>query len=691
MVAVLTVFANHLWGWPRGGFVGVDVFFVISGFLITGNLLRTAETTGNVSFRTFYWNRVRRIIPAAMVVLALTYVASRLVFLPFRAHQVGVDSVFASVFASNWWFAHEGTDYFRAASNFVSPIQHYWSLSIEEQFYFVWPAVILAIGVVVIRRGWTRAHRLQLAGGVMAVIVASSLAWAMHQTYVDPAAAYFNTFSRAWELGVGALLATAVGLLERIPAALKPVLSWSGLLMIGVSMWLIGESAVGFPAPWAALPVAGASLMIAAGVGTEPRFQGLLRNPVSAYIGDISYSLYLVHWPIIVIVGAVMDHSKYFHITVLALAFSMAIASYHGIEDPLRRADRESFRQLRRQIRKRRYWPKRSSQYALAGASALLVLALTGFMMRPEIYKHASPPPVVVSASQTANEPPLPPLAAALQDKLRDALKATEWPALNPSMDTVFSGTMESPDVASCHSLRAAPDPQSCTWGQATAPIKVVLAGDSVGEGYAGPLRQIALDSNGKIQVLSEAMSACAFANDAIDRPSMPPTCAGRKQHVIDVINQTKPQVVIISNRSSDLRLVGSTKDLKPNEWGNSLRQMIQKFQASAGKIVLLSPPPSDLDIQECVSKQSNKPADCVDSAANNRPWNAIATVERKVAQDVGGVWIDSRPWFCLHNNYCPAFVETTPTKFDWVHVAPVYGDKIWPVIGESFAVAGVF
>jgi peptidoglycan/LPS O-acetylase OafA/YrhL len=114
MVAILAVFANHLWGWPHGGFVGVDVFFVISGFLITGNLMRDAEKRGTVSFRHFYWNRVRRIVPAATVVLLFTYVASVLVFLPFRSNQIGLDALFALLFAANWRFAIQGTDYFQA-------------------------------------------------------------------------------------------------------------------------------------------------------------------------------------------------------------------------------------------------------------------------------------------------------------------------------------------------------------------------------------------------------------------------------------------------------------------------------------------------------------------------------------------------------------------------------------------------
>lgn len=312
MVAVLTVFVFHLFGWPEGGFVGVDVFFVISGFLITGNLLRMAERRGNIQFTQFYWNRVRRIVPAATVVLALTYLASTLVFIPYRAHQVGIDALFAFIFMSNWWFAAQETDYF-AIGSAVSPIQHYWSLSIEEQFYFVWPALVFVIGMFVARKRWTHGHRMRLAAAVMSFFIAVSLGWALYETATSPTWAYFNTLARMWELGVGALLATSVGTLARIPSKAKPWLSWSGLALIAISVLILRENSAGFPAPWALLPVAGATLVIAAGVGGEPAGQLFLRNPASVYIGNISYSLYLVHWPVIVIVGAMMPRSGYYY------------------------------------------------------------------------------------------------------------------------------------------------------------------------------------------------------------------------------------------------------------------------------------------------------------------------------------------------------------------------------------------
>jgi peptidoglycan/LPS O-acetylase OafA/YrhL len=401
MVSVLAVFACHLWGWPRGGFVGVDVFFVISGFLITGNLLRMAETTGTVSFATFYWNRIRRIVPAATVVLILIYAASTLVFLPFRSHQVGVDALFAFGFASNWWFAYQNTDYFRASDDTVSPVQHYWSLSIEEQFYFVWPALIFVIGVLIVRQRWPHSRRMAIAGALMSVISAASLWYAVRETGIDRAWAYFDTFARVWELGVGAVLATAIGAFARIPQSLRPLMSWGGIVLIVAALSLIGEGSARFPAPWALLPVAGAALVIAAGVGGEPRYQNFLRNPVSTYVGDISYSLYLVHWPVIIIVGALMDAGVYFSITVLGLAFGLAVLSYHFVENPFRKASWTTLREQVSHIRHRR--PDRlgsSSHAAAAVAAALLVVAGIAFTIRPVTSEETAPPsPVPADAS----------------------------------------------------------------------------------------------------------------------------------------------------------------------------------------------------------------------------------------------------------------------------------------------------
>jgi hypothetical protein len=207
MVAVVAVLLDHMIEWPSGGFVGVDVFFVISGFLITGLLLREHDRTGTISFSGFYRSRIRRIAPAAASVLIVTVTPARFAFGSARFISTAWDSMWAFLFAANWHFAALGTDYFEATGP-VSPIQHFWSLAVEEQFYFVWPWLMLLIFVLAGRRGqWDKSRAGRAAGIAMIAITAASLAWALWEAANNPTWAYFSIFLRTWELGVGALIA----------------------------------------------------------------------------------------------------------------------------------------------------------------------------------------------------------------------------------------------------------------------------------------------------------------------------------------------------------------------------------------------------------------------------------------------------------------------------------------------------
>ena len=236
-VAVVLVALGHAGvRFLPGGFVGVDVFFVLSGFLITGLLLAEARTHGTVSLLDFYVRRARRILPAAALTLLVTNVAALYALNFVRAEQAVDDSLHAAAFASNFHFAARSVDYFARAEP-PSPVLHYWSLSVEEQFYFVWPVLlsICLFGVALHRRQRAAAGCERRLLAVMLLLVLASLAYSIRLTATAPTDAYFSPLTRAWELGLGATIALCAPILGRIPEAGKVAVGWAGLVAVGVA------------------------------------------------------------------------------------------------------------------------------------------------------------------------------------------------------------------------------------------------------------------------------------------------------------------------------------------------------------------------------------------------------------------------------------------------------------------------
>ncbi|WP_322544621.1 acyltransferase family protein [Rhodococcoides fascians] len=688
MVAVILVVLSHLFGWPRGGFIGVDVFFVISGFLITGSLLHTYEKTGTISFTDFYRRRIRRIVPAATLVLIATVAAAYFIVNAARAKSILTDSLYAFFFASNWRFAIEGTDYFSADAA-VSPLQHYWSLSVEEQFYFVWPLVMLALAAAVTARAGSRRARLIASASFMGLAVAVSFTYSVVNTAENPTWAYFSTFARVWELGVGALLAITITNLERIPHLLRPVLAWAGLGAIVVGAFAITEDGGGFPAPWAAVPVLGAALVIAAGVGGDHRYLQLLTNRVSTYIGDISYSLYLWHWPVIILLGLLIEPGVYYYVAALGIMFSLAVLGYTFYEDPIRKSNWLSTPNevIERKMLSLSRWrltsiPKMpyEKQVAGTGGLALFTVGLSAYALFPHVV--VAPPaalsPIADSSTEVAG-----PAQAALTDEIRNAIRVDSWPELAPSMDSVIAGP-QVPEFASACGGTAIPDQSECTWGSPDAPRKIVVVGDSVALTYLAPLRVFAEGSGGQWQVQSQAMFGCTFVDYAIGNSdqSLVDACPTRKAHAINVINEQRPELVVITNTYEPRTQIGQPKSLSPNEWTAGMERMISQFDDNVGRVALLSPPPADIDIGDCYTPNS-VPAECIGNVT--KQWTDIAGAEEKLAASHGGLFVDSRPWFCA-DGYCPSFVSETPTKMDKVHMAPAFGDKIAAAFAETLA-----
>lgn len=358
-----------------GGFIGVDMFFVVSGFVITTQLVSEVERTGTVNLPGFYARRAKRLLPAAAMVLVFTAIVSWLFASRIQWSLIGTDIAASALYVVNWVFAARSVDYL-AEDVEPSPVQHFWSLAVEEQFYVIWPLLIIGLALVsrwLVRRSEAAGEfRLPLRGtlaiGLLALVVVPSLTWGIYYTMASPERAYFVTTTRLWELGIGALVAVLAPTWDRLSQRVGAIVAWLGLLLLFVGLALITLETP-WPGAAALAPTLATALIIVGGFKAEE--QGPVRvlglSPL-VWIGGLSYSLYLWHWPILSAGVWIWGDAGLLQGLVLAAASVVpAWAGYHLVE--------KRFRYSKAMSDSPRYALSIGANFTLLGAVAGLVLS----------------------------------------------------------------------------------------------------------------------------------------------------------------------------------------------------------------------------------------------------------------------------------------------------------------------------
>ena len=662
-VAVLLVLATHALGIPSGGYVGVDVFFVLSGFLITGLLVREHAHTGRIDLRGFYGRRARRLLPAGLLALAATNLATSLLLGGERSTQALTDSTWAAAFLANVHFAAVGTDYFDQTRP-PSPVQHYWSLAVEEQFYLVWPVLLLGL-LLLFRR------RPPAVVPAVLILTAVSFAWGVRATQVDASAAYFSTAARAWELGVGALLALVLhaGQLPRLGARAAAALTWTGLAGIAAAAVLLDERTA-FPGTAAALPVLATALVL---VGGSAGYRDpLLTCRLGTAVGDRSYSLYLWHWPVVVVAAALLAPGPLRTVAVLAGSAALAVVSYRLVEQPFRSGARQAdgICSPQRAATRRRAWLRP----LVAGASLLALgwgvpAAALGAPTPPPAPAAAPAGPAPADAAGTS--------AAALADAIDASLAPVSWPRLDLPLETISHSGAPEWLVDRCDNVNAG-NLSRCRYGDPNASLTAAVVGDSMATSWLPALRALLEPRGWSVQVLTRNQCPLPQVGLWRERPSEPfVQCDDHKRWAFEQVRRLSPDLVVASNSLTflDHQAGEPSGAARFPAWQRGMEASLRELVAASGRVVLLGPPPRAGNLQSCVHRLS-APEDCTTQLSAD--WADLRTAERAAASRAGAEYLDVEPLFC-RSQRCPAVVGRTPVYTDGRHLTAAYARRLAP------------
>ena len=650
-LAVALVVADHvgLRGVP-GGFVGVDVFFVISGYLITRQLLREAWGRGRVGLGHFYARRARRILPAATAVIIATLLVAAVSQSFARLTDVGHDALWSSFFLANVHFASVGTDYFAVHAG-ASPFQHYWSLAVEEQFYLVWPLLVAVLAPRIPR--WALFV-------VTLSIVAVSVLWSVQLTAADPSVAYFSAPARAYEFGLGALLAIAQ---LKMPQSARALLGFTGLGLIAHAVITL-NAASPFPGWHAVEPAWGAVCLLASGAGPVAR---LLSTAPMRGLGAISFSVYLWHWPVLQLGPALAP--KYLPTwavqpwALIVVTLLLSIVSYWLVERTFQ-WPRLPFTRGRRGLM---LWP-------FAVGLVLAAVAETGVYAQSAMAADAHRAQKWYDAHVVAPPPPTvgEQLAAGVQ-------QAEQGAPVPPSLDVAALREDIWRNAYPCSAAGKESVPPSCVAGDTTATRTVVLLGDS----HAGQWLP-ALDRLGErdhFRVVPLVKSACAPFDvpQTIDGKAFG-SCPQFRAWALAKIGQLKPDAIVVGDRGLN-GIVPPQGETEEQTWSAGVAATVKQLVTLAPKVEVVSDLPVRPSVAyECLTTQGNTQQSCLAPIAGEGIRSNSLTMA--AIAGTGAVYVDAVPLVCAPAG-CPAIADDKPVFFDDNHLTTTWSRHVYDEFGK--------
>ncbi|GAA4873090.1 hypothetical protein GCM10025788_09140 [Serinicoccus chungangensis] len=717
-LAVLLVLLYHAGvPWLPGGFAGVDVFFVISGYVITGLLVSELLRSGTVDLRRFWSRRARRLLPASALVLVTTALLTLTLLPQVRWRETGWDIVTSGLYVVNWRLADRSVDYL-AEDSVDSPVQQYWSLAVEEQFYLLWPLLLLLAAWVARRRG---RGPVPLTAVLLAVaVVLPSFGWAVHLSTASPPEAYFVTSTRLWQLGVGALVALGSAWWSRVPVPLATALAWGGPAVV-LAGAVLTDAQTPWPG-WAALvPTLGTAAALVGGVRASES-SGPVRVHRAALLqwtGALSYSLYLWHWPLLVVAEARWGQlSVWAGLGVVLLSVVPATLGYLLVEQPVRHA--------------RGRWARPAAGLAV-GALCTVLAAGAGWQLVREVDRQVRAneaaaadadgaaalagdrgdgPPVLAGDGRRAGER-LGGLAGASGGDLGDGAggDGAETDAGGAGGREAPSGTegAPSPDLDGLDLAPSSitPDPLEatrdlpalyrqdcdatgeevlrCAFGDPEGDLHVAVVGDSKIAQWTGALDELGEQRGWRVDVYYR--SACPWSATPVEfeEGAQAQACLDWGARVARRLVAEPPDVVLTSSVKSQ----GLDEDGEPSgpALAAGMAQRWREVTAAGVPVVAVAdtPQPGDLQVYACVADHRDDLDRCSFEANEG---SGTGPLLRAVEEVPGSTFVTMNDWVCPGEDRCPPVVGGVLVYRQGSHITDTYARSLADVLGDRLEAA---